>query len=503
MVLNRFHNGFAAIIAMALMLVFAGASGASARIVKGHGQSQSQSKSIEAALQQVGRLQKAGDYKRARIYRNRAIRLAASKYGRDSLQYARVLERLAAIYRASGLRSQASRLLALARKIRSKALAAKPKTKPRVHPVKVRPKTVPPKKTMPKSYRRTKKDADDREEAAPEREGEGGHYAQPAPTAAPVAPTAAPKPLPRSRSLHTRGGPFGVRGHKKDAPYTTVEVFYATDRDQLASDKWRVAYGVERSSVTYGTCEVSIPKGHKPGKLEAPSIWKLEFSENPKKHVVLMAVNTLDKDAYFNRLKASISQSQGKNAFIFVHGFNVTFEDAARRTAQMAFDLGFDGAPVFYSWPSKGSVASYMADQTTVRWAENNLLQFLRDFVAKSDADNIYLVAHSMGNRALTGAVSTLVDEQPEMRKRFREIILAAPDIDADVFKRDIAPRMIEASNNVTLYVSADDRALQASRKIHESPRAGEAGDNIIIMKGIDTIDATGLDCWRTPILLR
>jgi esterase/lipase superfamily enzyme len=283
-------------------------------------------------------------------------------------------------------------------------------------------------------------------------------------------------------------------GRKSLDAYTVVDIFYATDRNRLASDRWQTAYGAERSKVSYGMCEVTIPKMHQQGKLEAPSYRRLQFREDPKKHVMLQQIRPNEKGIYFETLRERINQSTGKNAFIYVHGFNVTFEDAARRTAQIAFDIGFDGAPVFYSWPSRGHVTSYVADKTNVRWAEKNLLNFLRDFVDKTDADNIYLIAHSMGNRALAGAVMTLIAEQPALKKRFREIILAAPDIDAELFRRDIAPKMIEASDNITLYVSADDNALLASRRIHEYPRAGEAGENIIIMDGIDTVDATGLD---------
>ena len=127
-------------------------------------------------------------------------------------------------------------------------------------------------------------------------------------------------------------------------------------------------------------------------------------------------------------------------------------------------------------------------------WAQTNIKEFLRSFVEKTEAENIYLIAHSMGSRALTGAVKDLVNEDEKFEKRFREIILAAPDIDAKTFRDNIAPRMIEASNHVTLYVSGDDKALLASRKFHDSARAGEAGENIIIIKDIDTVDATGVE---------
>jgi len=250
----------------------------------------------------------------------------------------------------------------------------------------------------------------------------------------------------------------------------------------------------EPKKISYGICEISIPRGHKPGELEAPSIWRFEFTENPDKHVVLLKIHQQEKKSYFRNLKDVISHSKGENAFIFIHGYNVTFTEAARRTAQIAYDLGFDGAPVFYSWPSQGELGGYPTDEENIRWAQDNVKQFLQDFVEKTEAKNIYLIAHSMGSRALTNAITTLVGEKPEFKKRFREIILAAPDISARTFRDNIAPKMIEASSNITLYVSGDDKALAASHKFHDIPRAGEAGKNMIIFKGIDTIDATGID---------
>jgi len=111
-----------------------------------------------------------------------------------------------------------------------------------------------------------------------------------------------------------------------------------------------------------------------------------------------------------------------------------------------------------------------------------------------SGADNLYLVGHSMGNRGLTRALAALVQERPDLRGRFREIILAAPDIDADVFRNDLAPALVQAGRHVTLYASTKDLALKASKEVHGYPRAGDAGDGILVMNGIDTIDASNVD---------
>jgi esterase/lipase superfamily enzyme len=227
------------------------------------------------------------------------------------------------------------------------------------------------------------------------------------------------------------------------------------------------------------------------GELETPSVWRLEWSEDPEHHVVLLSVTEKEKPAFYQDVAGRIRESAGKNAFIFVHGYNVTFADAARRTAQMAYDLGFDGAPVFYSWPSQGSFASYPVDETNAEWTQVDLKNFLREFAEQSTAENIFLIAHSMGARALTGALEDLLVEYPAIRPKLKEIILAAPDIDADTFKRDIAPRILTSERIATLYASSQDYALMASKTFAGYQRAGDVVGGVTLSKGLDTIDAS------------
>jgi len=277
--------------------------------------------------------------------------------------------------------------------------------------------------------------------------------------------------------------------------YTAVEVFFATDRNQLQPGETPKYFGVERSDLKYGVCSVSIPRDHRMGELEAPGrflFWRLK--EDPQYHIVTLNAVVLPSDIYFDHLQSQIMNCDQKSALIFFHGFNVTFDDAARRTAQMAYDLGFKGAPVFYSWPSQGKVALYTVDEQTIEWSQANMRRFLEDFFEKSDAENVYLIGHSMGTRGLTRALIEILREKPEIKSRLKEIILAAPDIDADVFKRDIAPQIISHGENLTLYTSADDKALDASRIVHKAPRAGSSKFGVTIVPGMETIDATGQD---------
>jgi len=276
--------------------------------------------------------------------------------------------------------------------------------------------------------------------------------------------------------------------------YAVVRVFFATDRNLTGSEEPAAMFGVERSEMRYGFSDVSIPPGHSTGELESPSIWRLEISENPEKHVVLLESKVLGKEQYFLDIANRIKTSADSSALVFVHGYNVTFEDAARRTAQMSYDLRFGGAPIFFSWPSKGDTALYTHDEATIEWAETDLKRFLDDVLTRSEAKNVYIVAHSMGNRAVTRALGTLLAEKRDLRPKVKEIILAAPDIDAGTFKSAIAPALVGAGRPITLYASSDDKALQASRKVHGEARLGNAGKSLVVMPGVETVDATGVD---------
>lgn len=284
---------------------------------------------------------------------------------------------------------------------------------------------------------------------------------------------------------------------RKVDEYVKVGVFYATNRTAAANfestdldERFSAVPGI----LNYGQAEVSIPKTHVTGELESPSWYQFEFREDPVKHIVLLDLKRQNKDDFFASMAQRINQSKGKNAFVFIHGYNVSFSNAARRTAQMSYDLNFDGAPVFYSWPSQGSLSGYFMDEKSIALSSIHIQNFLADFADRSTAKNLYVIGHSMGTRGVTQAIKDLVRKRPDLRHRFRGIILAAPDIDAEVFRRDLAPSLKLASKQVTLYASSGDMALQASKKVHGKPRAGDAGDTIVLVPGIETIDVSGVD---------
>jgi len=302
-----------------------------------------------------------------------------------------------------------------------------------------------------------------------------------------------PTSLNFSLTLKTAAKPRGLSSR-----FTVVRVFYATDRKQ-EKDAQSVRYTGSRSdggTVAYGSCEVSIPETHTAAELERPSIWRFEFHVDPEKHFMLRKIEPEPKDRFFKEMSDSVAASPAKDAFVFVHGYNVSFADAAIRTAQLAYDFGFKGAPILYSWPSKGSLLGYLADEESAAQTVGNLKQFLEEVASKSGATVVHLIAHSMGNRALLSAAAQLAAD-PHFKdfKKFHDLVSAAPDVDQDDFKKLIAQIQKPTNANIALYVSQKDQALVASHLLfHKEPRAGEGGSQSVVMPGMDTIDVSNLN---------
>ncbi len=282
-----------------------------------------------------------------------------------------------------------------------------------------------------------------------------------------------------------------LENRSDDAGFSTVNIYYATDRARSGKSRPARFYGSGRANgLDFGIAEVTIPNTHVAGALEAPSVWRLEFSPNPAKHVMLQSITPVEKNSFFSSMRAELAQSGANDAFVFVHGYNVSFDAAAKRTAQLAFDMNFKGLPVLYSWPSKGATIGYIPDTAVVRLSGRRLTDFLEELVEQSGATTVHVVAHSMGNRAVTDALELMaLRKAPLTKPVFDQIIFAAPDVDKGLFA-EMLPTIRPLANRLTLYASEKDWALEASRKLHGSqPRAGQGGDDALAHVDIDTID--------------
>ena len=282
---------------------------------------------------------------------------------------------------------------------------------------------------------------------------------------------------------------------KQEANYQTVKLFYVTDRRQK-NDASPFQYSSDRSSdaaMHFGTALVSIPLTHKKGELETASLFRLEFRNDPEKHVTLLNVIQQAQSDFLRDVRERVKSDPSKEILIFIHGYNVTFEDAARRLGQITRDLAFPGAPILYSWPSQGTYWGYEADEATVEWSIPHFKTFLENIAQQSGASVVHVIAHSMGNRLLVGALNSLAIEHKTLRPTLQQVVLAAPDIDSGVF-RQLADAVSKTGSHFTIYESSSDEALKASHKLHDYTRLGDSQPNVQIVSPYDTVDATRVD---------
>ena len=278
------------------------------------------------------------------------------------------------------------------------------------------------------------------------------------------------------------------------APPILVPVFYGTDRMAIPAAEPEDAYGAERGPQTFGLAQVSIPPEHETGQLEGPSVINLEFSEESDRHVVLQSLTPTPQPIFLSALQRQIRDTGNNAVFIFIHGYNVSFAKAARRTAQIAYDLDWQGTAVLYSWPSANDTNSYDTDRESAVAAAEDLAAFIETIAVYSGAAQVHVIAHSMGNEPLLAALalnaaSTSATGVPLLD----QVVLAAPDVAADEFSQLIV-RAAPAAKHFTLYVSEGDTALQASALFHDVPRAGDSSEGVLILPGVDTIDATAAE---------
>lgn len=237
-----------------------------------------------------------------------------------------------------------------------------------------------------------------------------------------IAPPPLPPPPPTSIECPVRDcataapeGPVREDALEEPARRTLVRFPFATDRAK-GNPAAPNEYFLGRQADTLGECVVSIPPGHKSGKVERPwSIFGHEFEEKLNDHVVLTAVRESLRAHFFEGLRTRMHEAaarlgplDARDVLVFVHGYNTTFAEAAWRTAQLSHDLRFPGVALLYSWSSAGDTKAYLADGENARLSAPHLRQLLVDLASVPDTRYVHVVAHSMGNRVVTEALMRL-----------------------------------------------------------------------------------------------
>ena len=283
---------------------------------------------------------------------------------------------------------------------------------------------------------------------------------------------------------------------RSDTKATLYPLWFGTNRKPFDIQDISKGFSKQRDEkLHYGICQVAVPKSHKIGS--TGSLWwqRLLTLTDDSLKLQSESLKILDEIIFWDSVQQALQQHEPDehSALVFIHGFNVSFEDAALRAAQIGFDLQVPGIMAFYSWPSQAKLMSYAADEATIEASEKYIAEFLLNLAQKTKIDKIHIIAHSMGNRGLLRAMQRILAQvQTASKVSFGQIFLAAPDVDPDLFK-DLANAYHTLAQRTTLYVSSKDKALATSGIIHDHPRVGFFPP-ITVVEGIDTIEISNID---------
>lgn len=242
-----------------------------------------------------------------------------------------------------------------------------------------------------------------------------------------------------------------------------VPVIFVTDR-QTDKDNYGPKRVLEKNTVSRvdsGIIEMCVQEGN--GELtdwqKTGAFERMQTTEAPKT-TKFRCESTLDlKNDFDDALRKSLNRTGQKEAFVFVHGFNNSFEDAAASAAQLGF---YTGCPVIlYSWPSAAKLRKYSLDECNNEWSQEHFNQFLEHLIVlkKSDELHFNIAAHSMGNRLFVRSIPIIAGT-----KLFKDIYLVNPDFDAETFvhylARYLPKKGVSSILKAQLLVSRKDKAL-------------------------------------------
>jgi esterase/lipase superfamily enzyme len=214
---------------------------------------------------------------------------------------------------------------------------------------------------------------------------------------------------------------------------SNVAIFVAsTRRSEGATDDGRAHFSLT---------SIGVPLNHRAGSLERPSFG----GADRRRHFTVLSKRNMDEQEFYGEVASHVSGRIGnsRDVLLYVHGFNTGVEEARFRLAQIVADGRFSGVPALFTWNSRGGLFNYESDKEAATVSRDALEKFVVELSRTPGVGRIKL----------------------------GEVMLAAPDIDLNVFRQQVArvdPR------HVSIFVANNDRALSlASRIAGDRPRLG------------------------------
>jgi esterase/lipase superfamily enzyme len=205
------------------------------------------------------------------------------------------------------------------------------------------------------------------------------------------------------------------------------------------------------------------------------------------------------RQAFIKAVQSQFAPKKPRQVLVYVHGYYTSFVSAAETALSLQKGLRFPGPVILYSWPSrKTSVLAYKTDEANARWSTPHFLSFLGNINKAFPGMPVSLAGYSLGSRFVTDGIAFY--RRGGCSNCFGRAVLFAPDVyTADLRTALTSSNLCSgkplvkpiASAPVLLYVSNNDKALRQSERVHGNQRAGQAGGNLILCNGVDTVDVS------------
>lgn len=241
-----------------------------------------------------------------------------------------------------------------------------------------------------------------------------------------------------------------------------VEMLVTTTRSR-SSVPGEMFNGERGLAPAFADITVSIPP--KNVRKQGEVAWPKKLPSDPATDFATLKAADLTRDAAKKWLSVSVRKSPDRSVLVFVHGFNNRFEDSVYRFAQIVQDSGVHSAPVLVTWPSRGSLLAYGYDRESTNYTRNALETLFQYLARDPEVKEVSVLAHSMGNWLALESLRQMAIRNGKLPAKFKNVMLAAPDVDVDVFRSQIVD-MGKQHPRFTLFVSRDDRALAFSRRV-------------------------------------
>ena len=147
---------------------------------------------------------------------------------------------------------------------------------------------------------------------------------------------------------------------------------------------------------------------------------------------------------------------------------------------------------MLFTWASRGEVTQYVYDTNSATIARDDLAHIIR-LIFASDADHVNILAHSMGNWVTVEALRQIkISGKALQVNKLGLVVLAAPDIDIDVFKSQMRS-FGKPRRPFYIIISKDDKALRASNFIAggQARLGAEADTDELAALGATVVDMT------------